>query len=265
MIKGADSVVLQQKPRDVGLRTTTEDGRLETKTVRKLALRFVGEAVMIVVSVYAAIVLEGISSDRGQRALARESLRTVRAELLADQQQAQAYARQKLERAVLFSQLSNWLNSDGSVPADSFGVALEGILTGNVTAFPKRAAWTTMVSQGQLEFAGDAELVGRLADLYDRWADRVTYNGQAYDEALWSVTRTTVPSIWDRRTSRFLRSDREARLELDGQLFHLEIWNDSYGALLDRWAKEIGQTLVDVDQYLELSPLMRPQATAGSE
>lgn len=205
---------------------------------------------MIVVSVYVAIVLQGISSDRGQEAMARESLRTVRAELLADQQKAQEYAHQKEERAVLFSRLSRWLNSGGPIPADSFGVALEGVLTGNITAFPRRAAWTTMVSQGQLEFVRDPELVGRLAGLYDRWADRVSYNGQAYDEALWSVTRTTVPSIWDRRTSRFLRSDREERLELDGQLYHLEIWNDSYGALLDRWAEEIGRTLVDVDRYL---------------
>lgn len=206
---------------------------------------------MIVVSVYVAIVLEGISSDRDHRALARESLRTVRAELLADQQQAQTYARQKDGRAVLFSQLSNWLNSYDPVPADSFGVALEGILTGNLTAFPRRAAWTTMVSRGQLEFVGDAELVGRLADLYDRWSDRVAYNGQAYDEALWSVTRTTIPSIWDRRTRRFLRSDREARLELDGQLFHLQIWNESYGAFLDLWAAEIEKALVELDRYLD--------------
>lgn len=221
------------------------------KTRRRLALRFVGEAVLIVVSVYTAIVLEGMSSDRERRASALESLRTVRAELLADQQQALTYARQKEERAALFSRLSAWLRSDSPFPPDSFGVALEGILTGNLTAFPRRASWTTMVSRGQLEFVRDAELVGRLADLYERWADRVVYNGDAYDEALWIVSRTTVPSIWDRRANRLLRSDREARLELDGQLFHLEVWNESYGDLLDRWAEQIEQALVEVDRYLE--------------
>jgi hypothetical protein len=222
------------------------------KTKRRLALRLLGEGVLIVVSVYTAIVLEGLSSDRDRRVSAIESLRIVRAELLADQQQARTYARQKEERAVIFSQLSAWLRSDGPFPADSFGVALEGILTENFTAFPRRAAWTTMVSQGQLEFVEDTELVGRLADLFERWADRVVYNGDGYDEALWTVTRTTLPSIWDRRANRLLRSDRQARLELDGQLVHLEIWNESYGALLDRWAEQIEQTLVDVDRYLEL-------------
>lgn len=229
---------------------TREDGRLEAR--RRLIIRLVGEGVLIVVSVYTAIVLEGMSSDRERRASARESLRQVRAELLSDQQQARDYAGQKGERALLFSQLAKWLNSNGPIPTDSFGVALEGVLTGNVTAFPRRASWTTMVSQGQLEFVGDAELVGRLADLYARWADRVVYNGDAYDEALWTVTRTTVPSIWDRRASRFLRSDREARRELDGQLVHLEIWNESYGMLLERWAKEIERTLVSLDRHLEL-------------
>jgi hypothetical protein len=220
--------------------------------MRKLGLRALGEAFLIVVSVYTAIVLQGMSSDRDRRASALESLRTVRAELLVDQQQASAYARQKEERSVHFSRLSAWLNSDDPIPADSFGVALEAILTGNVTAFPRRSAWTTMVSQGQLEFVSDAELVGRLADLFERWADRIAYNGEGYDEALWDVTRTSVPSIFDRRMHRFLRSDREARLEFDGQLFHLEIWNDSYGDLLDRWAEEIGRTLVDLDRYLGL-------------
>jgi hypothetical protein len=221
------------------------------KTRRAQILRLAGEAVLIIVSVYVAIVLEGISSDRDQRASALESLRTVRAELQTDLELARTYARQKRERGVLFAQLSGWLSSDSAIPADSFGLALEGVLTGNHTVFPRRASWATMLSQGQLEFLGDAPLVGRLADLYEHWSGRVTYNGAAYDEAIWIVTRTTVPSIWDRRAHRFLRSDRDARLELDGQLFHLEIWNDSYGDLLDRWADTIESALEEVDRHLE--------------
>lgn len=214
-------------------------------------LRLAGEAVLIIVSVYVAIVLEGISSDRSQRASALESLRTVRAELQTDLELARTYARQKRERADLFHDLSSWLNSETAIPADSFGMALEGVLTGNFTVFPKRASWATMLSQGQLEFLDDAQLVGRLADLYEHWSQRVTYNGAAYDEAIWIVTRNTVPSIWNRRANRFLRSDREAMLELDGQLRHLEIWNDSYGMLLDRWADEIEGVLEVVDRKLD--------------
>lgn len=220
-------------------------------------LRLAGEAVLIIISVYVAIVLEGISSDRIQRASALESLRTVRAELETDLELARRYARQKRERADHFSRLSSWLNSDTTIPSDSFGEALELILTGNVTAFPSRASWSTMLSQGQLEFLSDAQLVGRLANLYETWSERITYNGAGYDEALWIVTRNTVPSIWNRRANRFLRSDREARLELDGQLRHLEIWNNSYGSLLDRWADEIEGVLEVVDQKLD------PQARGG--
>jgi len=217
--------------------------------IRGFAFRILGQAVIIVCSVYTAIVLEGISSDRDRRESASESLQTVRAELLADQQQARDYALQKKERAARFYQLSKWLRSAGPVPEDSFGVALEGVLTGNFTAFPRRASWSTMVNQGQLEYVGDADLVVRLADLFERWADRVQYNGDAYDDALWIVTRNTVPMIWDRRASQFLRSDEAARAELDGQLVHLEIWNESYGGLLDRWAEEIGKAVEQLDEY----------------
>jgi hypothetical protein len=108
-----------------------------------------------------------------------------------------------------------------------------------------------MVSQGQLESLGDPELVSRLAELYEHWNDRVTYNGEAYDEAIWIVTRETVPSIWDRRGVRFVRSDRAARLELDAQLVHLGIWNESYGVLLTRWAEEIEDVLVEIVGHLD--------------
>jgi hypothetical protein len=110
-----------------------------------------------------------------------------------------------------------------------------------------------MVSQGQLESLGDPELVSRLAELYEHWSGRVIYNGEAYDEAIWIVTRETIPSVWDRRASRFVRLDRASRLELDAQLLHLEIWNRSYGALLTLWAAEIEDVLVEVDGHLDRS------------
>lgn len=220
------------------------------KARRAQALRLVGEAVLIVVSVYVAIVLEGVSSDRDAQASALESLRTVQSELETDLSEARAYAAQKRARAVLFSDLSNWLRSDAAIPVDSFAVASEGILTGNYTVFPRRASWTTMVSQGQLGALREPALVSRLAELYEHWSERVTYNGQGYDEAIWIVTRETVPSIWDRRGRRFLRSDRTARLELDAQLVHLEIWNESYGELLTLWAEEIEEVLAEVADRL---------------
>lgn len=61
-----------------------------------------------------------------------------------------------------------------------------------------------------------------------------------------SVTREHVPLIWDRRTGVFVRTDRASKLDLDNQLVHLEIWNDSYGRLLDLWADEIQQVLQQV-------------------
>jgi len=221
------------------------------KTGKAKILRVVGEALLIVVSVYVAIVLEGISSARSQRASALESLRTVRSELESDLLDARALAEQKGERALVFSQLSGWLSSDDAIPVDSFAVALEGVLTGNYTIFPRRASWATMVSEGQLASVGDPGLVNRLADLYEHWNARVMYNGDAYDSAIWEVTRTTVPTIWDRRMRRFIRLDPAARRELDGQLVHLEIWNQSYGALLTAWADAMDTLIGDIDRHLE--------------
>jgi hypothetical protein len=103
-----------------------------------------------------------------------------------------------------------------------------------------------MVNQGQLEHLDAPELVARLAELYEHWSDRIVYNGEAYDEAIWIVTRESVPLVWDRRTGGFLRTDHASKLHLDAQLVHLEIWNDSYGRLLDLWADEIEQALEQV-------------------
>jgi hypothetical protein len=216
------------------------------KNRRAQVLKLVGEAALIVVSVYVAIVLEGASADRAARRSALESLRTVQAELERDLDEARSYAEQKRDRSALFADLSRWLRSDAPSPTDSFAVTLEGVLTGNYTVFPRSAAWTTMVSQGQLAHLEDPQLVARLAELYEHWSDRVVYNGEGYDEAIWIVTRESVPLVWDRRTGGFVSTDRDSKRQLDEQLVHLEIWNDSYGRLLDRWADEIDQVLQQV-------------------
>jgi type II secretory pathway component PulM len=82
------------------------------KNRRAQVLRLGGEAALIIVSVYVAIVLEGASGERAARASALESLRTVQAELERDLNEARAYAQQKRDRSSLFSDLSRWLRSD---------------------------------------------------------------------------------------------------------------------------------------------------------
>lgn len=97
--------------------------------------RVLGEATVIVVSVYVAIVLEGWSSDRAEAADAQAALLQVRAELLADHADLQDILTEQRELSLLYRRLLTWLESPTSMPNDSVDGALVRIAPATVRCF----------------------------------------------------------------------------------------------------------------------------------
>ena len=92
--------------------------------------RLLSEAVVIVASVYLAIVLEGMS------------------EVLVEQE--------NLSRQ--YVNLLRWFGDPSSMPVDSVHESLDVVAWSNRTMFPRGAAWTTRVAAGQLRYLDDAPL-----------------------------------------------------------------------------------------------------------
>lgn len=210
--------------------------------------RFLGEALLIIVSVYVAIVLEGLSSDRERREEANDALLQLRGELVLDRTDAQRVLEYQRGLASDYTTLIDWLGHPATMPTDSAGALLKRISLSNPTAYPRKGAWAALSSTGLLSAIDDPELVIRIADHYENLVARVEYNGNDYDELLNATMMESVPKAWDRVESRSIGDLTEVRSRLD---YLATDWNGYYRELLTAYAEALDSLVSDVDRYLE--------------
>jgi hypothetical protein len=214
---------------------------------RKLLL----EALVVVASVYVAIVLEGVSDARARRADAVEALANLRVELDLDRADLAVILDAQKDRDVRHRRLERWLRGVSAMPADSFSTDLHALFSVNRTLFPRSSSWATMVASGQLTDLDDPELVSRLANLYENLNARLEYNGVVYDEWVGDVARSAVPDVWDRSENRLFDTGADAIGRFRSQLIGLHDLNVGFIGLLEDWAGELSAVIDEVDRYLE--------------
>lgn len=212
--------------------------------------RLLGEALLIFASVYVAIVLEGVSAERGREDEAREALQQLRAELVLDRVEAEGVLEAQQKIGIDYSDLIRWLGSPSTMPTDSFGVVVRRLAYLNPTAYPRKGAWSALSSTGLLSAIGDPELVVRVADHYENLVARVEYNGNDYDELLNATMMESVPAVWDRFRARPTGNLTELRGRLD---YLATAWNVYYQELMAMYVEGLDGLIVDVDAYLASS------------
>ena len=212
--------------------------------------RFLAEAVLIVSSVYLAIVLEGASTDQDRKMEAIAALTNLREELASDQADGIEILSLQQDQARSHQQIQAWLSDPDNVPAESFSAALEYALTDNRTVFPRKSSWTTMVAEGQLAILGDPNLVSSLANLYEHSNPRLEYNGDRYDDTTQEILRVWLPQAWDLVESRFLAADEVTMRTFGNQMLQAQRQNRGYMALVAKWLEEVESVRSQVDAYL---------------
>jgi hypothetical protein len=130
-------------------------------------VRWVAEFALMFASVYLGVYLEGASQRRSDRAAARVALTQLLGELREDVRDFDRIIAKQDSLDTDYSNLARWLASPGPYPADSVAEALYQVSSENLTLFPRRASWTTMVAGNQLADLGAPELVLRLGQLYE--------------------------------------------------------------------------------------------------
>jgi hypothetical protein len=217
---------------------------------RKLLLN----ALVLVASVYVAIVLEGISDQRTRHREAVEALRMLRAELALDRQNLEVILEAQRDRDVRHRRIDLWLADVDMIPTDSLAADFHALFSVNRTMFPRSASWTTMVSSGQLSDLGNPELVSRLADFYENRNARLQYNGAIYDDWVTDVARSGVPVVWDQGADRLLTRDLTEVGRLRGRLVGLHDLSLAFIGLLEEWGVALDALIADVDAYLLHQP-----------
>ena len=214
--------------------------------------RLLSEAVVIVASVYLAIVLEGMSEDRDRATEAVDALVQLVEELRKDRADVAEVIAEQESLSRQYVNLRRWFEDPSSMPADSVQETLDLVAWSNRTMFPRGAAWTTMVAAGQLRYLEDVALVTRLGDLYENVNPRIEYNGAAYDANLNTVMRESVPTVWDFEASRLVTGDPEVVARIQGQLRYLHVaFNGWYLWYLAQYAEQLDGLILDVEAFLD--------------
>lgn len=214
-------------------------------------VRWAGEAVIIVISVFVAILLEGKADDSASSADAHTSLAQLTAELRSDQEDLARIRRNQVELAGVHDDLLRWLASPASLPGDSVQAALDHIAFLNLTMYPRKGAWGALASGGQLVWVRDQGLVTRLANFYESTHSRLEYAGRDYDYNVNDVSRVTMTRAWDFEGQRPRMNAQTGIAELWGQIRYLRLsWNQYYIELLDDYGAEMETLLGELEAYL---------------
>ena len=97
--------------------------------------RFLAEGVLIIVSVYFAIVLEGMSQDRAAKLSAHAALVQMLGDMKEDVAELEQVRAHQLALDKHYAALILWLENPESMPLDSVGDAMDAIFMDNRTFF----------------------------------------------------------------------------------------------------------------------------------
>lgn len=214
--------------------------------------KLLGEGALIIVSVYFAIVLEGMSQDREAKLSAHVALAQMLGEMREDSADLDEIRAEQFVRSKQYADLNQWLASPESMPVESAAEAIDAIFYYNRTLYPRRSAWTTMVAAGQLGELDAPGLVARLGDFYESVNARVIYNGDDYDESLNDIARNSVTRVWDGVGGRLLTDDVRELTVFQNQLRFLHLsWNLWYLDLLEDYGQTLDSLILEIESYLD--------------
>jgi hypothetical protein len=213
--------------------------------------RILGEGALIIVSVYLAIFLEGVSQNHKAKTSAHLALVQMLGEMREDSSDLEMIREEQLTRSRQYEDLDQWFANLETMPQESVAETLDLVFFSNRTLYPRRSAWTTMLAAGQLAELDSPGLVLRLGDFYESLNARVVDNGNDYDESVNDIARNSAPDYWDGVNGRLLTTDAYEVTRFRNQLRYLHIsWNLWYLDLLDEYQQTLDSLILEIETYL---------------
>ena len=158
--------------------------------------QFAFQLVIVAVGVYAAIVLQDRADRRSREAAAARMLAAIDLELSQDQAAIEQITTVQRDLERTFSALAVAVRArEGG--DDVLQRLLGPDMPRNRTFFSRRAAYSTLVSAGHLEYIQDTALRLQLAQVYEHDYVRLHRNGELYDDIFQEVFRRALLDYWD--------------------------------------------------------------------
>jgi hypothetical protein len=216
--------------------------------------KLLAEGGLIIVSVYLAIVLEGMSQDRAARLSAHVALVQMLGDMREDVAELDEVRAHQLAQETHYNALILWLEDPASMPLDSVAEAMDSIFMDNRTFFPRRSAWTTMVADGQLSMLDAPGLVTQLGSFYESVSVRLVEGGAQYEDNLGDIGRNSATAIWDGFNRKLMTTDADQIVAFRNQLRYLHVWGSLwYLSRLDDYRQMLDLLVLDIESYLDES------------
>lgn len=223
--------------------------RDQPATMGRYVFRFGGEAILIVVSVFVAILLESMWQDHAEAMDARESLAQVRRSLAEDRAFLDRVEEEQKAADEYVQLLIQWAANPEFIPAAEVSdIFLNYSMP--ISIWPRRAAWDSMVSAGQLRLLGAPDLTTKIGDYYEHHLRRVGYNGQQYDQLFVGIFEGDLPRLWNFEEGRLLDTNPDARVHFRNRLVQLRAWTRYYLNYVETNRGLIDELTADIDEFL---------------
>jgi hypothetical protein len=217
--------------------------------MRHYVLRFGGEAVLIVVSVFVAIFLESMWQERAAALDARESLAQVRQSLVEDLAFLDKVEGEQKNAEAMINLLIRWAANPELLTDEQVNDAVQNYAI-PISIWPRRAAWDSMVAAGQLRLLRAPELTTMVGDYYEYHLRRVEYNGRQYDELFVAVFEDELAKLWNYGETRLMTTDPEALAHFRNRLIQLKNWTSYYLDYVQANCELLTELIDDIDEFL---------------
>lgn len=221
----------------------------QASRIRRYVFRFGGEAVLIVASVFVAILLESMWQDHAEAMDARESLAQVRRSLAEDQAFLDLVEAEQKSADQTIQRLIRWAEDPESLSDEQVHDILLNYSM-PISIWPRRAAWDSMVSAGQLRLLGAPDLATRIGDYYEYHLRRVEYNGRQYDDLFVAVFEGEIAKLWNFEEARLLSTDPADRVHFRNRLVQLRAWTIYYLDYVEMNRRRLSELIGDIDDFL---------------
>ena len=216
--------------------------------------KLLAESVLIIVSVYFAIVLEGMSQDRAAKSAAHAALVQMLGDMKEDVAELEQVRAHQLALDKHYTALILWLEDPESMPLDAVGGAMDAVFMDNRTFFPRSSAWTTMVAEGQLSILDAPGLVTQLGNFYESVSVRLVEGGAQFEYNLGDIGRNSATAIWDGFNRELMTTDANKLVAFRNQLRYMHIFGSSwYLDRLHEYRLMLDSLVLDIESYLDES------------
>jgi hypothetical protein len=140
--------------------------------------------VVVLLGVYLAIVLENCAQDRAEEEQANAMLADVLLEIQDDEREIQAVLAAQRELQEAYGALEAYLITASLADEPGIDSLFTGPLSFNPTAFPRRAAYSSLVASGGIAAITSKPLALQLVSLYEHYYTRLIYVGELSDKNL---------------------------------------------------------------------------------